>query len=130
MATVVTTPQHAFGASLISGTAVAASSNTSVSFYVGGFEAQVPILVQQPNTANISAGWEVYAYRSTDGGATYETVASVSFSVARNPNIKESKILRLESGQWALRVVTGGNVAATWSIMVGTQDIITSLINV
>lgn len=130
MATVVSTPQFAYGAALISGTAIAASSNATVSFYVGGFEARVPFVGVQPNTANISAGWEMYAYRSTDGGNTYETVATVAMTIARNPNITDRKTIVLEAGQWLLRLVSGGNVAATYSFSIGTVEMITAIINV
>ncbi len=85
----------------------------------------------QPNTTTLSAGWEAYAYRSTDGGNTYETVASLGFSIARNPNVSDRKVLRLDTGYWLLRVIAaGGSVTATFSFQVGTFEEITAINNV
>jgi hypothetical protein len=125
----VSTPVHAFLAAPMAGTAMGQSANLSLRLSVAGFEAVVPIVGVQPNTANISAGWEVYAYRSTDEGATYETVASAGMSIARNPNTSDRTTLRLDTGHWVIRVVSGGNVAATFSFSVGTVDVLTAIAN-
>lgn len=125
----VSTPVHAYVASPVPTTAMGQSSNLTVALSVAGFEAWVPIQGHQPNTANISAGLEIYAYRSTDGGSTYETVASVSTSIARNPNATDQKSIRLESGYWLLRIISGGNVAATFSCAVNTFDVLTAIVN-
>ena len=130
MATVVSTPQVAYRSSLIGGTAMGQSANLTIATSVAGWELRVPFVGAQPNTANISAGWELYAYRSDDGGATYETVASVGMSISRNPNVKDQKAIKLDTGVWLLRIISGGNVAATFSFSIGTQDEITAIANV
>lgn len=130
MATVVSTPQLAYRSAPISGTAMGQSSNLTIATSVGGWEARIPFVGVQPNTGNISAGWELYAYRSTDGGNTFETIASAGMSIARNPNTSDRKTLRLDTGYWLLRVISGGNVAATFSFSVGTIEDVTAIINV
>ena len=130
MATVVSTPQLAYRAAPIGGTAMGQSANLSIATSTGAWEMRIPFIGVQPNTANISAGWEIYVYRSTDGGATFETIPTAGMSIARNPNVSERKTLRLDTGYWALRVISGGNVAATFSFRVGTIEEITAINNV
>ncbi len=130
MATVVSTPQLAYRAAPVGGTAMGQSANLTIATSVGGWEGRIPFVGVQPNTANISAGWEFYAYRSADGGNSYETVASVGFSIARNPNISDRKTVRLDTGYWLLRVISGGNVAATFSFSIGTIEDVTAIVNI
>src|SRR4051812_3681322 len=47
------------------------------------FDAYVPITIGVPATADISAGAEVTVYRSTDGGATWETEGNVQMAFSR-----------------------------------------------
>ena len=130
MATVVSTPVLAYKAALIGGTAMGQSANLTIAMSVAGWEDRIPFVGAQPNTANISAGWEFYAYRSTDAGANYETAATISMSIARNPNINERKVAILDTGYWLLRIISGGNVASTFSFSIGTVEEITAVINV
>lgn len=129
MPTTVYTAQQAYASSLIAGTAIGQSGNMTVAFNcTAGWLADVPVVGVQPNTANISAGWEVHAYRSTDGGNTYATVPTVSRSIARSPNTSDRVTLTLDRGQWLVRIISGGNVAATFSFSIGTQEILTAYV--
>jgi hypothetical protein len=89
----ISTPVRAYLASPVGGTAMGQSASLTVAISVSGYEANVPFLGIQPNTTSLSAGWECYAYRSADAGATYETVASVPMSFARSPNTLDRKPL-------------------------------------
>lgn len=132
MATVVSTPVLAYVVAPIGGSAMGQSVNATIPITVPGWEARVPFRADQGNTANISAGPEFYAYRSTDGGATYETIASVGISITRNPNGTDRKALTLSTGYWLLRVITGGNGGSfgTTSFQIGTIENITAVQNV
>ena len=133
MATVVSNPMLAYAASLISGTAMAQSSNLTVALNLNtAWQINIPFFGIQPNTTGISAGWEVYAYRSSDGAGSYTTVAVASMSIARATaaSQKDQLSMRLETGQYLLRIISGGNgTAGTWSFAVTTQDIITAIGN-
>jgi hypothetical protein len=71
------TPQHVFLPTILGVTAVGQSAWISIPFSVNGFEAAVGFQGHQPNTANISAGWECYLHRSPDNGVTYPTVPTI-----------------------------------------------------
>ena len=120
-------PQLVYISTLVPATALPQSATLTVGFSHAGFEAVVEFQGGQPNTTNISAGWEAYAYASTDGGATYETVATTSFAIVRSPNTVDRKTMRLPPGQWLLRIISGGNVAMTYSFIIGTQLIVTAV---
>jgi hypothetical protein len=126
----ISTPVRAYLASPVGGTAMGQSASLTVDISVSGYEANVPFLGIQPNTTSLSAGWECYAYRSADAGATYETVASVPMSFARSPNTLDRKPLRVEGGYWLLRIQSGGGVASTFSFQIGTIEHITAQQNV
>ena len=125
----VTTPVHAYISNLIPGTCMGRSANATAACSVGGFEAYLPIHMIQPGTASNAAGWECYAYASTDGGANYETIASVSFSVTVGNATNDRRRLTLGPGVWLIRLITGGSCASTYSFDVGTMDVITADLN-
>jgi hypothetical protein len=95
------------------------------------FEAWIPIRVLYPNTTGISAGAEVYTYRSTDGGATYETVKNFAsfFPKPTAASQIDKRDIQLFTGQYLVAVQVGGNGAAawgTWSVEFGTAWVITA----
>ena len=115
MATVVATPVVAYAAAVLSGTGVAASTNLTVTINVtAGWEVQVPVRAVQ--AANVSAGPEIYAFRSYDGGTNYENVASTGFSVLRTSSGDSTKTLYLPTGQWAIQLLSGGPNTATFAV--------------
>jgi len=126
----VSVPQHAFFSQLLgAGTVLPKSSDMSFTLSFVGFECNFYVEGVQPNTANISAGWEVNVYRSTDNGSNYETVPSYSRVITRNPNVKDRASITVPAGQWAIRITSAGSAATTWSFYAGTADIITSVLN-
>lgn len=88
-----------------------------------GFEAWIPIKIWSPNTANLSAGAEVYVCRSTDGGASYETVADAplgaAFSKPAAAAIQLKDVLLRDPGMYLISILVGGGSASTWSIDFG-----------
>jgi hypothetical protein len=120
-------PIHAYLSSIITGTAIGRSAQLTVPLSFNGFEGWVPFHGIQPNTSSLSAGWEAYGYRSTDGGNSYETVASASFVITLGQSANDRKDMRLESGYWLLKIISGGNTAVTFSFDIGTVDVITGI---
>lgn len=91
-----------------------------------GFDAFIPIKVITP--ASVSAGAEVYVFRSTDGGASYETELSIgqAFSRANSSTQVKDLILR-DPGQYLVAVLVGGGSSATWSVdFASTVQLITA----
>lgn len=125
-------PVQAFVNTFYAQTGTNESGNVSFSFAItAGFEAWVPIRVLYPNTTGISAGAEVYIYRSTDGGATYESVKNYASFFPR-PTVAsqvDRRDIQLYTGQYLIAVQVGGNGAGvwgTWSIEFGTAWVITA----
>lgn len=133
MATVVSTPVLSYiAAPLASGTAFGQSAQLTVAVTVPGVEAAWAVQLLQPNTTAITAGPECYAYRSADGGTTYETVPYVGRSIVRNAAGSDRVDLVLPTGYWLLRVVSGGagGTFGTSSFWLATAAHITAWQNV
>ncbi len=109
------------------------SGNVSFSFAItAGIEAWVPIKVLYPATTGISAGAEVSIYRSTDGGASYETQATYTLSSFFPKPTAASQIdkrdIYFTTGQYLVSVQVGGGTAAgTWSVEFGTAWVVTAI---
>lgn len=61
-------------------------------------------------------GPEVYIYRSTDGGASFESVAVDSYAFATAVGSDGRKIIEIEGGLYALAMVSGGGDTATMGL--------------
>lgn len=89
-----------------------------------GFEANIAIKILNPNTANISAGAEVYVMRSTDAGATYETQPDAPLGIAYSrPGAAATQIKDLvlrDPGMYLIAVLPGGGAntlsGTLWSV--------------
>lgn len=124
-------PQTVYLSTLLAGTVLPKSSDMTVLVSVDGWEGNFRVEGVQPNTANVSAGWEVNVYRSVDNGTSYETTPSYGFSIARNPNVKESRAITLpQPGVYAIRITSAGSAAATWSFTIPTWNVVTNVANV
>lgn len=118
------TPIQAFSPQLIAAQGLAGSSSLTATLNLtAGWEVYVPFRGVQ--NANVTAGPEIRAYRSFDGGTTYETSPSAAFAIARNSGVDSTITLRLDTGQWALQIVSGGPNTATVAIL--TQVSITAI---
>ncbi len=107
------------------------SSYVTFSFSnTAGFDAWIPIQVNYP-AAN-SAGTEVYVYRSTDGGATYETQGTLGmvFDRVASATAKRDLVLR-DPGMYLVSVLAGGSgSAATFSVDFGaTIELTTAFVS-
>jgi hypothetical protein len=120
-------PQIVYIPTLLPGTAIGQSAYITVGVTVAGFELHFVAFGVQPNTANLSSGWSVSCYRSSDGGTTYETIPSVSMSIARAVNTKSGKLVKLEAGWWQIVLLSGYEVASTWSFNIGTMELISAI---
>jgi hypothetical protein len=91
------------------------------------WEGRFPINVLFPT--NVSAGPQINAYRSTDGGVTFDTVPLQPLGLPRQSGGSARTSLRLETGQYAVQVLSGGGSAATWTVQVLTAEIVTAVNN-
>jgi len=99
----------------------------SVTFSFGitaEFEAWVPIRVLTP--ANVSAGAEVYIYRSNDGGATFETEGNFAGAFPLDNSANMVKNIHVETGQYLIEVMVGGGSSASYSAAQETAYVITA----
>ena len=121
-------PIIAWVASILPTTSAGQSGSVTFTFQMtAGFEAYFNINAGLPGTTSVSAGPEVDVYRSTDGGATYETIATVAavFPTLPIATVQTRQVL-LTTGYWAIRLQTGGGVATTVSFQVNTAMVITA----
>jgi hypothetical protein len=122
-------PYQAFVGAFVGGLGVAQSGVATFSYAnTNNFDAYVPIVLANPNTVNISAGAEVTVYRSTDGGATWETEGNVhqAFSRPTAAAQVQRRDLRLKTGQYLIGVQVGGGSASTWSALFQTAWVISA----
>jgi hypothetical protein len=113
-----------------------ASAETTQSQYItfsfantSGFDCWVPVMVAYPNTTGISAGAEVYTFRSTDNGATYETVqnAATAFPLPTAALQVARRDINVGNGIFYVAVLTGGgNANVTYTVQLGTAYLVTA----
>lgn len=90
----------------------------------------VPVKINNPNTGNMSAGAQIYVYRSTDSGRTFDNVALMPIGLARPTAAQVQQVsLKLESGTYAIQVTVPGGVASTFTVQILTQQVLTSVLN-
>ena len=92
-----------------------------------GFEAQIP--VEFAMTGDFSTSPEIHVFRSTDGGATFETQGSV-YGVIRDDTLATGRTIRkditLDNGWYQIRVMTGSSAVATYTVALTTAELITA----
>jgi len=85
-------------------------------------ELRVPFYFVQYGTS--SAGPEVEVFRSTDGGANFDTIAAPSFSVSRSGGTQDRKTIVLDGGIYAFKMCAGGPYTCT--VGVNTVEVLTA----
>lgn len=123
------TPFQAFVATYVGGMGVAQSGFATFSFAnTAGFECHVPIVITHPGTNLLSAGPEVTVYRTTDGGATWETVGRLDTVFPRPTTASQvqRQDAQLGTGQFLVSVQVGGGQASTWTVQQQTAWVITA----
>ncbi len=122
-------PVQVFVGTYVGGGGTSGSTFLTFSFAnTGGFDAYVPVIITSPGTTSISAGAEVTAYRTTDGGTTWETVGTVGV-VFPKPTIAaqvQRRDLYLTTGQYLISVMVGGGNSTTWTAQIGTAWVISA----
>jgi hypothetical protein len=128
MATVAT-PVETWAASLQgAGVGIGQSAFYTVTINITqAWEQRTPFKVFFPT--NVSAGPQINAYRSTDGGSTFDTVPLAPMGLSRQSGGSARVTLRLETGMYAVSVLSGGGSAATWTVQVPTSEIVTAVLN-
>ena len=126
MATAI--PVETWAATLVSGVGIGQSQSYTFTVNITqAWEVRIPVQVFFPT--NVSQGPQINAYRSTDGGVTFDTVPLQPLGLPRQSGTSNRISLRLETGQYAVQVLSGGGSAATWTIQVNTQELITAVLN-
>lgn len=123
------TPYQAFVGTYVGGAGVAQSGFVTFSFAnTAGFDAYVPVVITSPGTTSISAGAEVTLYRTTDGGATWETDGTMSavFSKPTTASQVQRRDVYFGTGQFLISIQCGGGVASTWTAQVQTAWVISA----
>lgn len=124
----VSTPVLAWVATIQAGIGIGQSSNFTFTVHLTqGWQINVPIKVWFPT--NVSAGPQISVYRSADGGLSYDTVPLQPTSMARRSGNSDTTSLKLETGNYAIQVLSGGGSAATWTVQILTQAVITAILN-
>ncbi|HSZ58557.1 MAG TPA: hypothetical protein VK797_23015 [Tepidisphaeraceae bacterium] len=124
----VATPVETWTATIQAGIGIGQSSSFTFTVNITqAWQIKIPIIVQFPT--NVSAGPQVFAYRSTDGGNTFDTQPLQPLGLPRQSGGLQQVSLRLETGQYAVQVLSGGGSVATWTVQVQTQEVTTAIIN-
>lgn len=122
-------PILTWGATIQAGVAVGQSASFTFTIHLTqAWQVVCPIVVRFPT--NVSAGPQVNVYRSLDGGVNFSTVAIQPLGLSRQSGGLQQMDLKLETGQYAVQVLSGGGSAATWTVSVLTQQYLTSIANV
>jgi len=88
-------------------------------------EIRIPFYcVQRTHTA----GPEFAVFRSTDGGANFETIPQPNIAISRATNTWDRKVLVLNGGTYAFRMCAGGPDSTTLGIQ--TIEIVTAYVGV
>jgi len=115
-------------ASLLTATGVNVSTSLTVTVNVtGGWEVQIPVIVQMSNVSNDPV---VNVYPSYDGGVTYDINPMTSAALPMNivaPRTSGISV-RLPTGQYAIQLLASGSQSQTFSVLTGV--IITAVNNV
>lgn len=126
MATTVANPILTWGSTISAGIGIGQSSSFTFTIHLTqAWQVTLPIIVRFPT--NVSAGPQVNVYRSLDGGANFSTVAIQPLGLSRQSGGNQQMDLKLETGQYAVQVLSGGGSAATWTVQVLTQQFLTAI---
>lgn len=121
-------PVETWAATITSGVGIGNSSSFTFTVNITqAWEVRIPVQVFFPT--NVSAGPQINAFRSTDGGVTFDTVPLQPLGLPRQSGTSNRITLRLETGQYAVQVFSGGGSTATWTIVVNTSELITAILN-
>jgi len=88
------------------------------------FEAWIPITVLTPT--NVSAGAEVYTYRSNDGGSNFETEGNFVGAFPLDGSATLTKNIHVETGQYLIEVMVAGGSNGSYSASMDTAYVITA----
>lgn len=117
--------QQAFVATVLAETGLAGSSSLTATVNITAeWERYVPFRAVQ--AANVSAGPEIRVYRSTDGGNNFDSEPAPQFVLTRGGNSDNRLAVRLDTGQYAIELVSGGPNTATLALL--TQYSVTSVV--
>lgn len=124
----VATPVITWSSTIQAGIGIGQSSSFTFTIHLTqAWQCVVPIQVRFPT--NVSAGPQISVYRSLDGGATFDTVPIQPLGINRQSGGSATISLKLETGQYAVQILSGGGSSATWTVQVLTQSILTSILN-
>jgi hypothetical protein len=124
----VATPVETWAATIQAGVGIGQSASFTFTVNITqSWQIKIPVLIRFPT--NVSAGPQINVYRSMDGGNTFDTTPLQPLGLPRQSGGTQQTSLKLETGQYAIQVLSGGGSSATWTVQVNTQEIITAIIN-
>jgi hypothetical protein len=128
MAATVATPVETWTATISAGIGIGQSASFIFTVNITqAWQIKVPVIVRFPT--NVSAGPQFNVYRSMDGGTTFDTVPLQPIGLPLQSGGAQQASIKLETGQYAIQVLSGGGSAATWTVQVLTQEITTAIVN-
>lgn len=129
MAATNANPILTWGSTIQAGVGIGQSSSFTFTIHLTqAWQVVCPVIVRFPT--NVSAGPQINVYRSMDGGATFDTIAIQPLGISRQSGGSQQMSLKLETGQYAVQVLSGGGSSATWTVQVLTQQFLTSITQV
>lgn len=129
----VATPVIAYVTSLLTNKAISNTANYTITVNIpSAWQVNIPIRIGSPHTTGVSLGAQIFVYRSTDGGVSFDTVALQPMGLPRPTaaDITQQASIKLETGSYVIQIQAGGNgTATTWTLNVGTYMVITAVLN-
>jgi hypothetical protein len=124
----VATPVETWAATIQAGIGIGQSASFTFTVNITqAWQIKIPVLIPFPT--NVSAGPQIFAYRSMDGGNTFDTVPLQPMGLPRQSGGSAQVSLPLDTGMYAVQVLSGGGSSATWTVQVNTQEITTAILN-
>jgi hypothetical protein len=115
-------PVLAYTATLLAGSAIAAGNSLTVTVNITqGWEVQVPVNIRYA-TASLDTG--VFAYPSSDGGASFDNQPIVAFAIPAVHIVNSRGSVRLSTGMYAIEIRSS---SLSITIQVLTQQVVTAI---
>ncbi len=121
----VSTPVKTWVATLNAGGFISQGQSKTVTVNLTqGWEIQVPLGVRYGS--NVSLATLIQIYPTNDGGATFDNVPLVAFTIPTSASANQVASVRLTTGMYAVQMVSSSPSTTFFTL---TQEILTSYLN-